>query len=693
MISPSIALLAIAIPSLSTLLWNTVAIVMAVLGIGFLIFIHELGHFVVAKWAGVKVEIFSLGFGPTLISWRKGFGFRRGSTAKDYTAKIEGAKDDATRDELLEKYGETEYSIRVLPLGGFVAMLGEGEDGDVSTSDPRAFANKPVSSRMAIMLAGVVMNLIFGIGCATWVHVRGKTYTPAIIGGVVAGQPAYEAGMRPGDEIVAIDGRDDISFEDITQTVPLSRAGHAIQFDLKRAGHEGLIRLGIEPRRVPNALGPTIGVIDARSLDLIGKPPKGLVSDEKQFDRILAAGPEGAAPTPVSRIDDLRTILSRERSRPLLLRVERGSSEEDRDKRPKTEVEVVVPPKPFRDFGMRMTTGPIAAVQPDSPASKAGFKVGDTIVAFDGIRDFDPMRLPDLAYDRAGKSIPIEIRREGEEKPRTIEVTPDATPTWADFPVPAEPLEIPGLGLAVTVEPKVAAVTPGSPAAKAGVVVGDVVKSVIFAKSRPEPGKKGEITWNKPLAIDGNAAAWPFIFEGIQEEEGPTRFEIVGKKEPIEIEAVAVPGWDDPTRGLAFNKQFRVHAPQPLGIALSKGWRDSREMAFSIFGVLRNLIFGRLGANAIGGPVMISNVAFQTAKYGGFSKFLQLMGLLSINLAVINLLPIPVLDGGRIVFLLAEKVRGRPLPEKAVLWPMVAGFIFIIGLIVVVSLKDVWNLF
>ena len=91
-------------------------------GLGFVIFIHELGHFLMAKWNGVKVEKFSIGFGPTL------FGFRR---------------------------GETEYVIAALPLGGFVKMLGEGPEDEANKStDPRAYPNKSVSARMAIISAG-----------------------------------------------------------------------------------------------------------------------------------------------------------------------------------------------------------------------------------------------------------------------------------------------------------------------------------------------------------------------------------------------------------------------------------------------------------------------------------------------------------------------------------------------------------
>ncbi len=91
------------------------AIVLVALGLGFVIFIHELGHFLVAKWNDVKVEKFSIGFGPTL------FGFRR---------------------------GETEYVLAAIPLGGFVKMLGEGEETNenVKTTDPAAYPNKSVGA-------------------------------------------------------------------------------------------------------------------------------------------------------------------------------------------------------------------------------------------------------------------------------------------------------------------------------------------------------------------------------------------------------------------------------------------------------------------------------------------------------------------------------------------------------------------
>ena len=124
-------------------------IVKVALGLGFVIFIHELGHFLLAKWNGVKVEKFSIGFGPTVFGWVR---------------------------------GETEYVLAALPLGGFVKMLGEGpEDQENKTTDPRAYPNKSVSARMAIISAGVIMNLFLALGCFTYRYLGERDEVSAVL--------------------------------------------------------------------------------------------------------------------------------------------------------------------------------------------------------------------------------------------------------------------------------------------------------------------------------------------------------------------------------------------------------------------------------------------------------------------------------------------------------------------------------
>ncbi len=689
---------------------NTYAVLMVVFGLGFVIFIHELGHFLLAKWAGVKVDMFSIGFGPTLVSFRKGLGLRFGSSVKDYEA-LHKAEAEGIQSKDLSSIGETEYSIRILPLGGFVKMLGEDAgEGENKTADPRAFHNKPVGSRMAIITAGVIMNLIFGVSCATWVYLRGKPEQPAVIGAVVAGQPAYEAGIRPGDEIVGINGRHDIAFSDLLQSVMLSGAGHAIEFDVKRPGLEEPLHLSIEPRRAAKAPAPTIGILQAQSLELIGKLPKGLRSDDKDLDVVTAVAAPGQPPHPVADIQSLNVLLSRYRNQSLTVVAERGSPDDDRDKKPKSKVEAVVPPRLFVDFGLRMTPGPVVAVRPDSPAAKAGFLKGDRIVSVDGANAIDPMRLPDLAFDHAGKPMTFEVRRviDGKDQSVTLTATPDASPIWTEPIQPAEPLEIPGLGFAIAIEPKVAAVVSGSTAAKARITPGDVLKSIRFANLKPVGDSSltkflkaiglasrkpaSDAGWLKPVVLDGKTAAWPWFFEEIQDADGVVRFEFE-KAGTIAMKAEPVAEWYDPRRGLHFPPLFRPLPPQPFGVALSRGWRDSMDVATSIFSIIRGLFQQRVDPNLVGGPVKIGEWAFRVAKSGGLGAFIPFLGILSINLAVINFLPIPPLDGGQMTFLIAEKIRGRPLPENAVLVPTLIGFTFVLLLFAFIFLKDIMSYF
>ena len=682
------------LPDPMALLHNIYAWALVVVGIGFVIFIHELGHFLVAKWAGVKVEMFSIGFGPTLVSWRKGFGFRFGSTAKEYAARLNASEDEAALTEAQALYGETEYSLRALPLGGFVLMLGEDPGGEeAKTTDPRAFQNKPVGARMAILAAGVIMNMIFGVACATWTYMRGKLEIPAVVGAVVAGQPAYEAGIQPGDEILAIDGRPDITFQDLTQTVQTSASGHRLKIEIKRKGEAGPVVLEIEPRRAPSAGGPTLGVTMPGSLKLFSKPPppKGLVANETETDRVVAIGPEGETPSPVADLPELEAILSRYRDRPLTIVAERGPTEPDPEAK-STKVEAVVPPRLRVDFGMRMTPGPIVAIRPDSPASLAGFRVGDRIVSVAGRDDFDPTQLPEIASASAGKPMVVEVSR-GPDVTSRIEVTPTDAPIGIESYQDFEPLDVPGLGLAMAIEPRVAAVVPGSPADKAKIRVGDVVKSVRVGDPQAEGAKPGAApSWSKPLVLEATKATWPAILDAVQFAPVPVEFDL-GKAAPVVLEPVPVPGRFATMRGLKFQTLTRMLPPQPFLTAVRRGLRDTKDMSLSIFALIRNMIQGRTGLESGGSILKIADIGFTTAKFGGLEAFLTFLGLLSVNLAVMNILPIPPLDGGQIAFLVAEKVRGRPLPESALAYPKIIGLILLLGLILLFFFKDLISYF
>jgi regulator of sigma E protease len=156
-------------------------IVYSILIFCILIFVHELGHLIAAKACGVKVNEFALGMGPKLISRQK---------------------------------GETKYSLRAIPIGGFCAMEGENEDSD----DPRSFSTKPVWAKATILVAGSLMNIILAIVLvAAVIFYVGQPLT--VLKTVADASPAYAAGLRPGDKVIAIEDTEIAEWGDISATL------------------------------------------------------------------------------------------------------------------------------------------------------------------------------------------------------------------------------------------------------------------------------------------------------------------------------------------------------------------------------------------------------------------------------------------------------------------------------------------
>jgi len=647
-------------------------------GLGFVIFFHELGHFLLAKWNGVKVEKFSIGFDP--------YGLRF------YAHQV----------------GETTYVLGAIPLGGYVKMLGEDlSEQDAAAGDPRAYHNKSVGARMAIISAGVLMNLVLGMTCFVSAYARGGLLkTPAIVGAVVAGGPAYAGGVRTGDEIIAIDGRQHISFDDLMRTVSLSGTGQVVRFDLKRPGQEAPISVLLEPRREENGERPTVGIRPATSLTLTRKrpfvPPPGLTSPLKEADagfqgedRVIRIGPSGQGTVPVTDIFDLNRRLAEWQDKPIDFVVERAGTAQRGGANP-TQVALSLPAHRFVDFGFRLKIEPISAIQGGSIAEKAGFQQGDLIVKVDGNSDLDPMNLPSYCYEHAGVPVSFEVERHlpaGDISRLTLTVAPDATPPWTEMLFATEPLKIAGLGMAYMVSPSIMAVKEGSPAARAGLKFGDVIRSMKVQLPDPEGGKPEPFD----CTFDDKKFAWPFAFELIQEEggyEGGTasaravEITIARSKKPISIVPEPDPKWFHPDRGLRFEFLKRPLPSKSLAESIRSGAEETRENVVSIYFMLRGLRQGRVSPKQIGGPIRIATMAYYFAT-SGLATFLWFLGMLSVNLAVLNFLPIPPLDGGQMMFLVGEKLRGRPLPDSVVSAGTITGVVLVLGLMVFIIYQDV----
>src|SRR3954447_18553843 len=169
---------------MSGILEQTTNILLLIFGFGFVIFWHELGHFIAAKWAGVKVDQFAVGFGQALISWRKGLGLRFGSSAKEYETLLQADREGVHKRDV-SNIGETEYRLNWIPLGGYVKMLGQDDlNPNAVVNDPRAYNMKPIGKRMVIVSAGVIMNIILAIIGFSILFKMGFDVPPPVVGQV-----------------------------------------------------------------------------------------------------------------------------------------------------------------------------------------------------------------------------------------------------------------------------------------------------------------------------------------------------------------------------------------------------------------------------------------------------------------------------------------------------------------------------
>jgi regulator of sigma E protease len=217
-----------------------VSILFAILLFGFLIFIHELGHFILAKIAGVKVLKFSLGFGPKIIS---------------------------------KQIGETEYMISAVPLGGYVKMLGEdAEEGAEEEAGPRdeerSYKNQPVAKRASIVFSGPLFNLLTAVVIFFFIFATGVPTLLPVVGEVMPDTPAAKAMLLKGDRITGIDGVPVKQWTDMTDIIHNS-PNKSLALTVQRNSKPVTITVKPESKKVKDIFG------EEKEVGLIGVKPSG----------------------------------------------------------------------------------------------------------------------------------------------------------------------------------------------------------------------------------------------------------------------------------------------------------------------------------------------------------------------------------------------------------------------------------
>ncbi len=659
------------IPSLGAVInLLTVAI-----GLGLVIFFHELGHFAVAKWCGVNVERFSIGFGTILWSFKR---------------------------------GETEYALSMIPFGGYVKMLGQ-DDADPSqmtseeiTSDPRSYPAKSVPQRMAIISAGVIMNLITGMMFFAVAFMLGVQVQVNVIKSTQPGMPAWEYGIRDGDTITEINGSRVDDYADIRINTALSRGDMTI----KGTRADG------EPFQVtltPDASGihRRIGVLAADSLQVYyieQMPDLPYLIPDSVADRLSNGFQRGDTVVAVDGVEvstmaQLMDHLALHRDESVEFSVAALGDQESSSTRT-----VTVPPQPFLELGLTFSNGKVTALRHESPATTPDaegdiIQVGDRIVKVDGQlvgTDIDPFALPDYFGDRAGQEVVVTVAREqGGGPPEELEMrlTPEDRVGWTEPPIFEDsPLSIPSIGVAFQVLPTVFAVEEGGPAAQAGIKPRETVVSIQF--KLPDGVEETELMQDVDV-LEIGANGIPHAFWSIQNYAAWNVILKVKSADSDDIREVAIKprassDWNVPlTRGLLFTPSLLDQKSDTVLGAMAMGLDYTGDSVAQIYLTLRSLFTGDLSIKGLSGPIGIANIAWQMAQQG-FSDFLLFLGLISINLAVINFLPIPVLDGGHMVFLIWEGVTRRKPSEAVFRWATNLGLLFVMGLLITVIFLDLF---
>jgi len=535
-----------------------------VLLIGILVFVHEGGHFLVAKLFKVKVHVFSLGFGPRL------FGLRR---------------------------GETDYRVSAVPIGGYVRMLGEDPSEVVGPEDVgRAFTDKPRWQRFCIIAAGPAMNIVFPLFLHFGVGLTIARVAPPDVGFVVPGMPGAAAGLVPGDRIVAIDGEPVETFEQIV-TIVAPRPGQALDLELERDGRP--IRRTI----VPSAIRHSI---------------LGIGSEKETVGQI---GVYSSYTMAVVGIDD-----------------------------------------------------------PESPAAAAGLRTFDRIEIVDGAKVERFVDASRAVAKAAGRTIELSVRR----------LKPDAAAPFEDDDYEAKPaivrVEVPdgtsdlaGIG-ALEVGDFVAHVEPGGPAAKIGLKRGDRLVSLdgdLFGAVQIERGLAAApdichaLAWSRRGAIESRPYRLGFIPAGAKKDLG------IAQDAYVNGFSVHMPFVDS-----------RIDNPVRISGAIRYAVSETRD-GLRLIGIGFKLLFRReVSLESIGGPLMIGQLAGMAGQEGAVS-FIWMMALISLNLGLINLLPIPILDGGQILIIAIEAVIRRPLSRKLKERIMFVGLALLVALMLFATRNDI----
>jgi regulator of sigma E protease len=536
-----------------------------VLLLGILVFVHELGHYLVAIWCGVRVEVFSLGFGKKILTYKK---------------------------------GETTYCVSLVPLGGYVKMFGEQGSENVITEEDKkvSFSHKNPWQRIAIVLAGPMMNFIFAVAVFAVISQVGEQTRAPIVAAVADQSTAAKAGLKPGDKILEANSQPVRSYDEFQKILNKNKGSNVQATVLGTDGAERKLSLPVISTENPN-----------------------IFSLESKLGQV-----EGLEP-----------------------------------------------------LALNTTVG----VLPDSLAYKLGFRTGDEVLAVNGekIRLWTDLesRLSasqkDLTFEVERPSLDLDENEAPKSKTK-MAITVAQTELQKFKSAGAFGLEQPQTYLGSVVK--------GSPAAMADIMPYDKIISI-----NGKPVRKWLDILETIKGYDGKEALNILI-----QRDGT---EILKKVTPIVTEQTTAFGATDKRYTLGIITLLNYAEPEMVSVAASNPLQalingTVRTVDVSIMTTMSfvKLFQGQVSPKNLGGMVSIGKVAKDSFEVGP-QAFFMTMGILSVSLFILNLMPIPVLDGGHLMFYLIELVKGSPLSLKKVEIAQQVGFVLLLGLMILAQFNDI----
>lgn len=373
------------------------AVVPFVVLLGLLIFVHELGHFLVAKFFGVRVEVFSLGFGKKILKYKK---------------------------------GDTLYCLSLIPLGGYVKMFGDELGAELPEDQKRySFLHKPVLQRIGVVLAGPLMNFFFAILIFFIVALVGEELRSPIIGDVAPSSEAYRYGFRSGDTLVNIGGKEVRSWDEFQDFLNQTK-GTEISVGVQRqlGGPPEMIKAKSVIKPNPNILSSEsqIGEVDGLSFlsrqAVVGVRGGSFAAKVglKSGDRIAAVNGHL-----VKHFRDLENLLIALSGQTINLDIERSNFEGSKVEKLKIDL-INAKFSSLDGLGLDISDLYLAKIMDGTPAAEVGLKEGDHILKVNGVEAmvWDDVLSKVKAFSGEG-SLTFEVERDGAL--RTFQITPKLT--------------------------------------------------------------------------------------------------------------------------------------------------------------------------------------------------------------------------------------------------------------------------